>query len=85
MKTRKNWGISILILFLSILTGYAQITQPKVKPRINTLVSLPTTFDKIMHDFDNGIYYEIALVSLQLNTQNSKHYCSPLPSTEPLV
>ncbi|WOD43518.1 hypothetical protein [Hwangdonia lutea] len=73
MKTLKKIGISVLIIILNTIAVQAQITKPKVKPKITAPVNLPTAFDKIMYNLNNGVCYEIALVSLQLNAKNSQH------------
>ncbi|AKA34513.1 hypothetical protein [Flagellimonas lutaonensis] len=72
MKTLKVIGIAILLLGFGMGTVRSQITQPKVKPKVNLPVKLPTAFDKIMYDLDHGTCYEIAVVSLQLNARNQQ-------------
>tara|TARA_R110000868_G_scaffold68570_1_gene202710 strand:- start:8592 stop:9140 length:549 start_codon:yes stop_codon:yes gene_type:complete len=78
MKTLKAVSIAIVFIVLGTMTIQAQITKPnlnkpKIKPKVTSPVSLPTAFDEIINGLNNGLCYEIAVVSLQLNTQNSQH------------
>lgn len=73
MQSLKTIRMLLAIFVLSTATAHAQITKPKVKPKVNVPVKLPTAFDKIMYNLNNGVCYEVALVSLQLNAQNTQH------------
>lgn len=78
----KQLKIIIIILFFgfSLNRLQAQITSPKLaKPKISNRINptipltLATPFDKIMNDINSGVCYEIAMVSLELDTRNTQH------------
>lgn len=75
MKTSLYFLI-IACLGLITFSTQAQITKTPInKPKINTgvtpPVNLPTPFDEIVRDLNNGKCYSIALTSLQLNPLNT--------------
>lgn len=75
MKTHSA-PLLLACLFLMSFSMEAQITKrPVKKPTINTGVSspvgLPTPYDEILRDLENGKCYSIALTSLQLNPLTS--------------
>jgi hypothetical protein len=78
----RRFKIILFILLFGVSTNniQAQITSPKLaKPKISKRVNpnlqfrISTPFDKIMNDINAGVCYEIAMVSLELDTRNTQH------------